>query len=90
MPGKIKTGPKYPNGTRVRFVKSDLGASERDDLSHVVEEKFGVGDEGVIAFPHPNKTIAVVGWCYVEVQSKTIPGRLLYVGVRANMIEPIA
>lgn len=76
-------------GTRVRFVKDNLGASRRDDLGHVVEETYGLGDEGRVAFRHPNKK-ACPDWFYVEVDSKKVPGEKLYVGVTARMIAPLA
>ncbi len=60
----------------------------RTDLAHVVDETFGVGDEGRAAFPHPNKRIATVGWFYVEVASKKNPdGHPLFVPVRSGMWE---
>lgn len=83
-------------GVRVRFTRNNLGASERDDLGHnVAGEDVGVGDQGVIAFPHPNKLLRPPrattpgGWWYVEVESRTRPGEKLYVGVCLAMIEVV-
>ena len=74
------------NGTRVRFTVDRLGASEINNLGVIVAEPWGIGDEGVVSFPHPNRNLANEGWVYVEVRSR-IDGRPLYVGVSQRMIE---
>jgi hypothetical protein len=72
-------------GTRVRFTIDKLGASRRDELRWVTGESYGVGDEGHVAFPHPNRK-RCPEWFYVEVESKNTPGEKRYVGVTARMV----
>jgi hypothetical protein len=78
-----------PAGPRVRFTFDSLGASERDDLTHVTADRYGKGDIGVLVFEHPNRRLADDGWVYIEVDSKTGPARKLYVGVAQGMIEAV-
>ena len=80
------TPPK--KGTRVRFTCDGLGASRREDLSRVTGEVYGVGDEGIVAFRHPNKA-RLPEWFYVEVNSKGVTGEKRYVGVTGSMYEII-
>jgi len=84
----MKREPKTV-GTRVRFLLEGLGASRRDDLSHFTRETYGVEDEGVIAFAHPNPSVRTVGWVFVEVASKECPGEKRYVAVRSGMFAAI-
>lgn len=84
---KPRTQDWYLRGARVRFIKDNLGASRRDDLGHVTQEVFGVGDEGIAVFQSPSRNAARAGWFYVEVDSKREPGTKLYVGVHERMIE---
>lgn len=77
-------------GQKVRFTVPSLGASERDDLGHVVSDTYGPSDMGVLAFLHPNQKPSpqgCKGWWFVEVDSKTGPARKLYVGVGPSMIK---
>lgn len=87
---------KLKIGTKVRFLRNNLGASERDDLSRFVEEKFGTGDVGVVAFPHPRaadkkhpmrKEIRAIA--YVEVESKAQPGHKLYVPEHEDHLDVV-
>lgn len=88
-----------PVGTRVRFKQDDLGASERDDLGHTVEERFGAGDEGVVVFGHPNARNPcfnerfrrqLAQTVYVEVESRERPGHKLYVGSHVGHLEVVS
>jgi hypothetical protein len=74
-------------GTKVRFVVDKLGASEHGDLGHVVDDVYGIGDVGVVAFLHPHSKLAHDGWLYCEVDSKSGPARKLYVAVTAACCE---
>lgn len=74
-------------GTRVRFTIEDLGASRRDDLSRVVRETPAVGQEGIVAFAHPNPRLASEGWFFVAIDSREERGTTLYVGVTLRMVE---
>lgn len=87
---------KLKVGTKVRFLRNNLGASERDDLSHFVEEKFSIGDVGIVAFPHPNaenkkhpmrKVLKEIA--YVEVESREQPGHKLYVPEHEDHLEVV-
>lgn len=78
-----------PKGTRVRFTLGSLGASERDDIAHVVgTARYGIEDVGIVDFPHPNQK-GCRGWVFVAVDSKEGPPRTLYVGVAPGMIKPV-
>ena len=78
-----------PKGTRVRFTRDGLGASERNDLGHMTDDVYGVGDTGIVACPHPNAR-SCPGWFYVAVDSKLGEARTLYVGVSSTCVEPVS
>jgi hypothetical protein len=80
---------RFPVGSRVRFTADKLGASKRDELWCVTGEDYGAGDEGVVAFPHPNKK-NLPDWFYVEVDSKEEPGEKRYIGVSPRMVEAVS
>ena len=82
------TGPPH-EGMRVRFLINNLGASLRNDLSHTVEEVFGLGDAGTVVFQHSNVALRSEGWWYVEVARKVAPGLALYVGVTPEIVEEV-
>jgi len=87
---ELTRDPKVVPGVRVRFVGDavGLGASERDELHRVTEERYSEGEMGVLAFPHPNQAAnGCVGWWYVEVDSKIGEPRKLYVGVWSGGFE---
>lgn len=76
-------------GTRVRFTVDGLGASKFNELHHFATgDVYNRGDEGVVAFRHPNKKNCP-DWFYVEVPSKEEPGALRYVGVSAAYVEVV-
>jgi hypothetical protein len=75
-------------GDKVRFITDQLGASRRDELYQVTSDTYGIGDEGYVAFYHPNQKTCP-DWFYVEVDSKTEPGVKLYVGITTRMCEPL-
>ncbi|HZL96041.1 MAG TPA: hypothetical protein VFB99_20455 [Vicinamibacterales bacterium] len=84
---------KLKRGQRVRFTRDNLGASLRDELYCVTAERYNIGDEGVVSFPHPNQKPAPMGckgWWYVEVDSKDVPGEKRYVGVHPMMVAAVA
>jgi hypothetical protein len=74
-------------GQHVRFKMDNLGASERGALHRTTGDVYGSGDEGIVAFCHPNRILARVGWVYVEVSSKTRPWEKLYVGCLPRMFD---
>lgn len=90
-------------GRRVRFTRDNLSASKLGELHAVVTTKFGRGDEGVVAFRHPNFA-RLPNWFYVQVvQTAPAPAsadwhfnysrgfhRVLYVGVTESMVETVA
>ena len=81
---ELNRDPKAVPGARVRLAGgvANLGASEPDELHRVTADHYSAGDEGVLAFPHPNQEPdGCAGWWYVAVDSKTGPARKLYVGV---------
>ena len=84
-------GIAVTDGPRVRFTINTLGASESGNLTRMAADvdTYNVGDEGVVAFEHPNAKISMSGWVYVEVDSKSEPKRKLYVAVGASMYEVI-
>lgn len=79
-------GPPLP---RVRFTLGSLGSSEAYDLRHITPERYHVGEEGTLAFKHPDKGLAADGWVFVEVDSKIGEPRKLYVGVGPYMYERV-
>jgi hypothetical protein len=79
----------FKKGERVRFTTEGLGASKADELYCVTGETYGPGDEGTVAFRHPNKK-ALPDWFYVEVPSKSEPGAMRYVGVAPLHVERVA
>jgi hypothetical protein len=94
---KIAIADGVRAGIRVRFNRDNMGASEQDDLTRYVSgNNYGPADVGVAAFPHPNQRgnkytrnsgNNCAGWWYYEVESKTEPGRKLYVGAARSMVE---
>ena len=81
---ELNRDPKVVPGARVRLAGgvANFGASEPDELHRVTADRYSAGDEGVLAFPHPNQEPdGCAGWWYVAVDSKTGPARKLYVGV---------
>jgi hypothetical protein len=95
--------PKIAPGVKVRLVGDvhNFGASLREDLAHIVSgNRYHAGDEGVLAFPHPNQQPdGCRGWWYVEVAPKDPVGPRyegdvevidkLYVGVWPGGFEAI-
>lgn len=75
-------------GPRVRLTRNDLGASNPENLSRLEPDTYGIGDEGVLAFEHPNQD-RCCGWVYIEVDSKIGAPRKLYVAVGPRMYEVI-
>jgi hypothetical protein len=90
-PACAPTGRASVGSPRVKFVaiEGELGASEADDLGHVVADTYCAGEEGVLAFEHPNPK-ACPGWVYVEVVGKSDPTKRFYVGVPSSAIEVIS
>lgn len=90
---ELSRDPGIQPGVKVRFADdaNGLGASERDELHRVTEERYGAGEVGVLAFPHPNQAAnGCVGWWYVEVDSKIGEPRKLYVGVWPGGFEVLS
>lgn len=87
--------PWHVPGVKVRIIDGNvLGASRRDDLCHIVDDKnwYKLGDEGVLAFPHPNQRDVgqgCKGWWYVEVEPKhpVDDAEKLYVAVWPGAFE---
>lgn len=88
---ELARDPKFAPGAKVKFTEEagfGLGASEPDELHRVTEDRYGAGDVGVLAHPHPNQAAdGCVGWWYVEVDSKLGEPRKLYVGVWREGLE---
>lgn len=73
-------------GKRVRFTMDGLGASKLGELHCCVEKTFGSGDEGEVAFLHPNPEMR--DWFYVQViEHRPLGNRTLYVGCTLRMCE---
>jgi hypothetical protein len=89
---ELTRDPKIAPGVRVRFAADvhNFAGSERDELHRITADKYGAGEEGVLAFPHPNQTPdGCAGWWYIEVDSKSGEPRKLYVGVWPGGFEII-
>jgi hypothetical protein len=71
------------NGTKVRYDRDSLGASNPDDLAHIVSIKPKKGDTGIVLRPHENRKMCQ-GWYWTEWEAPD--GRKLVVGVTEDMV----
>ncbi len=80
---------KLRAGLTIRFVIDNLGAEREGWPGRVVDEIFGRGDVGTVAYKHPNRK-ACKDWWYVEVRSRRDPEQKLYVGILPRMVELVS
>jgi hypothetical protein len=79
-----------PIGTKIRLIRDGIGAArDPEHLDRLTKERYGIGDTGVIVFPHPVASVAVLGWMYAEVDSKETPSEKRYIAVRLGLCEEI-